>query len=126
MPKAFDITNPPFDRLTPNEVETLRASLDIAYSRPGEAIIAKDALANALYVVIKGTVEERNDADLLALLGPKDSFDSRMLVHGKSGHGFFAREETLCYVIPKKVALDLIQANPRFAAFFYREISQKL
>jgi CBS domain-containing protein len=126
MPKAFDISNPPFDRLTPNEAETLRASLDIAYFRPGEAIIAKDALANALYVVIKGTVEERNDADLLALLGPKDSFDSRMLVHGKSGHGFFARDETLCYVIPKKVTLDLIQANPRFAAFFYREISQKL
>src|SRR6516162_7399 len=126
MPKAFDITNPPFDRLTPNEAETLRASLDIAYFRPGEAIIAKDAIASAFYVVIKGTVEERDDADLLALLGPTDSFDSRALVHGKSGHGFFAREETLCYVIPKKVTLDLIQANPRFAAFFYREISQKL
>jgi CBS domain-containing protein len=126
MPKAFDISNPPFDRLTPDEAETLRASLDIAYFRPGEAIIAKDAFANALFVVIKGTVEERDHADLLALLGPKDSFDSRALVHGKSGHGFFAREETLCYVIPKKVTLDLIQANPRFAAFFYREISQKL
>ncbi len=126
MPKAFDTSNPPFDRLTPNEAELLRASLDIAYFRPGEAIIAKGAMADALYVVIKGTVEERDEADLLALLGPKDSFDSRVLVHGKNGHGFFAREETLCYVIPKKVALDLIQSNPRFAAFFYREISQKL
>src|SRR5262252_7336278 len=126
MPKAFDITNPPFDRLTPNEAETLRASLDIAYFRPGEAIIAKDAIASAFYVVIKGTVEERDDADLLALLGPKDTFDSRALVHDKSGHGFLAREETLCYLIPKKIALDLIQANSRFAAFFYREISQKL
>jgi len=27
MPKAFDETNPPFDRLTPQEVETLRAAL---------------------------------------------------------------------------------------------------
>jgi len=126
MPKAFDINNPPFDRLTPSEAETLRASLDVGYFRPGEAIIVPDGVADAFYVVIKGTVEERDQADLLALLGPKDSFDSRALVHGKSGHGFFAREETLCYVIPKKVTLDLIQANARFAAFFYREISQKL
>jgi CBS domain-containing protein len=126
MPKAFDLNNPPFDRLTPNEAETLRASLDIAYFRPNEAIIAQDVLANAFYVVIKGTVEERDEAGLLALLGPKDSFDSRALVYGQGGHAFFAREETLCYVIPKTVTLKLIQTNSRFAAFFYREISQKL
>ena len=126
MPKAFDLNNPPFDRLTPNEAETLRASLDIAYFRPNEAIIAQDVLANAFYVVIKGTVEERDEAGLLALLGPNDSFDSRALVHGQGGHAFVAREETLCYVIPKTVTLKLIQTNPRFAAFFYREISQKL
>ena len=94
MPKAFDINNPPFDRLTPNEAETLRASLDIAYFRPNEAIIAKDVLANAFYVVIKGTVEERDGAGLLALLGPTDSFDSRALVHGQGGHAFFAQDPT--------------------------------
>ncbi|MBR1128957.1 putative nucleotidyltransferase substrate binding domain-containing protein [Bradyrhizobium iriomotense] len=126
MPKAFDISNPPFDRLTPNEAETLRAALDIAYFSPGEAITRRDAPAEALYVVIKGIVEERSEVDLLALLGPKDTFDSRALVHDHNGHQFFARDETLCYVIPRKVALDLIKANPRFAAFFYREISQKL
>ena len=101
MPKAFDAGNPPFDRLTPQEVETLRAALDIAYFRPGETIIGQDTPADALYVVIKGTIEERNGSDLLALLGPKDSFDSRALVHGKSGHAFIAREETLCYGAPK-------------------------
>jgi CBS domain-containing protein len=126
MPKAFDVNNPPFDRLTPKEAETLRASLDIAYFRPGEAIIAKDAAANALYVVIKGAVEERDEAGLLGLLGPRDTFDCGALVYDKSGHGFFAREETLCYLVPKKVTLELIRANPRFAAFFYREISRKL
>src|SRR5262245_27888548 len=117
MPRAFDINNPPFDRLTQNEGETLRGALDIAYFRPGEAIIGKEAPAEALYVVIKGTVEERGEADLLALLGPKDTFDSRALVHDQDGHQFLARDETLCYVIPRKVALKLIKANPRFAAF---------
>jgi CBS domain-containing protein len=126
MPNAFDASNPPFDRLTSQEVETLRAALDIAYFRPGETIIAQNAPANALFVVIKGTIEERDGSDLLALLGPKDSFDARTLVHGKSGHAFVAREETLCYVAPKNVILGLIQSNPRFASFFYREISHKL
>ena len=126
MPNAFDTSNPPFDRLTPEEAATLRAALDIAYFRPGETVIAQDTPAEALYVVIKGTIEERDDRDLLALLGPKDSFDSRALVHGKSGHAFLAREETLCYVAPKAVTLRLIQSNPRFASFFYREISHKL
>jgi CBS domain-containing protein len=126
VPNAFDANNPPFDRLTSSEVETLRAALDIAYFRPGETIIAQHSSANSLFVVIKGTVEERDGNDLLALLGPKDSFDSRALVHGKSGHAFLAREETLCYVAPKGVTLGLIQSNPRFASFFYREISRKL
>jgi CBS domain-containing protein len=126
MPKAFDATNPPFDRLTSQEVETLRAALDISYFQPGETIIAQDTPANALYTVIKGTVEERDGSGLLALLGPKDSFDSRALVHGKSGHAFVAREETLCYLAPRGTTLGLIQSNPRFASFFYREISHKL
>src|ERR1700756_3497358 len=126
MPKAFDISNPPFDRPAPNEAETRRATLDVGYFRPGEAIIAQDAVADAFYVVIKGTVEERSEADLLALLGPKDTFDSRALVHDHNGHQLLARDETLCYVIPKYLALNLIKANPRFAAFFYREVSQKL
>jgi CBS domain-containing protein len=126
MPNVFDATNPPFDRLTSQEVETLRTALDIAYFRPGETVIAQNAPANALFVVIKGTIEERDGSDLLALLGPKDSFDARTLVHGTSGHAFVAREETLCYVAPKIVILGLIQSNPRFASFFYREISHKL
>src|SRR6266404_164174 len=96
MPNSFDATNPPFDRLTSQEVETLRGALDIAYFRPGETIIAQNAPANALFVVIKGTIEERDGSDLLALLGPKD------------------------------MTLGLIQNNPRFASFFYREISHKL
>jgi len=126
MPNSFDATNPPFDRLTSQEVERLRAALDIDYFRPGQTIIAQNAPANALFIVIKGTVEERDGSDLLALLGPKDSFDSRALVHGRSGHAFVAREETLCYVAPKNVTLGMIQSNPRFASFFYREISHKL
>ncbi|VIO72933.1 hypothetical protein CI1B_45820 [Bradyrhizobium ivorense] len=126
MPKAFDAANPPFDRLTPHEAETLRAALDIVYFRPDEPVIDQGSPSQALFVVIKGTIEERDGTDLLALLGPKDSFDSRALLHGKSGHAFVARDEALCYSAPRHTVLDLIQNNPRFAAFFYGDIARKL
>ena len=38
----------------------------------------------------------------------------------------FAREETLCHLLPRALALKLINRNPRFAAFFYLDISRKL
>jgi len=69
MPNAFDENNPPFDRLTPQEVEALRRALDIAYFRPAEIIIAQGAPADALYVVIKGVVEECAGDEIVALLG---------------------------------------------------------
>ena len=126
MQSGFDAHNPPFDRLSQAEVEELRAVLDIGYFRPGETILARGAAADALHVVIKGSVEARDGGTLNAVLGPKDSFDSRALVHGAAGEDFTAAEETLCFLAPKAVVLGLISRNPAFAAFFYSEISEKL
>jgi CBS domain-containing protein len=126
MPNAFDPHNPPFDRLTEPELARLRSALDIAYFRPNEVIIAEGMPADSLFVVIKGMVEERAADEVVALRGPKDSFDTHALVQGRSRHAFVAREETLCYLLPRAMALDLIQVNPRFGAFFYLELSHKL
>ncbi len=126
MPRAFDAHNPPFDQLTHQEISELRAALDIGYFRPGETIIEQGKPSDYLHVIIKGSVEERDADELEALLGPKDSFDSRSLVHDAAGSHFVAAEETLCYLAPKNVILDLIKRNTGFAAFFYSEISRKL
>lgn len=126
MPQAFDAQNPPFDRLTHTQAAKLRDSLDIGYWGPGETIIEQGKSAEKLHVVIKGSVEERDGDEIEAVLGPKDSFDARALVHGAAGSSFVAAEETLCYVAPKDVVLELIRANSAFAAFFYSELSRKL
>jgi CBS domain-containing protein len=76
--------------------------------------------------VIKGSVEERDGEKIEAVLGPKDTFDSRSLVHGPAGSSFVSADETLCYLVPKAVVLELIAKNTGFAAFFYSEISRKL
>ncbi len=123
---GFDTRNPPFDRLTAEEVEAVRAVLDIGYHRPGEVIVAAGKPSDHLHVVIKGAVEVRLDGALEAVLGPRDSFDSRALVHGAAGEDFQAAEETLCFLIPRETVLRLVAANPAFAAFFYSEVSAKL
>ncbi|WP_431269055.1 DUF294 nucleotidyltransferase-like domain-containing protein [Dankookia sp. P2] len=82
--------------------------------------------AEHLHVIIKGSIEVRDGGTLNAVLGPKDAFDSRALVHGAAGEDFIAAEETLCYLIPRAVVLGLIARNAGFAAFFYSEVSAKL
>ena len=126
MARAFDISQPPFDRLTPSELEAVRTALDIGYFRPGETLIARDGAPDSLFVVIKGQVEEREGAELVSLRGPGDVFDSRALVQGGGSNAFVAREETLCHLLPRDFAIKLINRNPRFAAFFYLDISRKL
>ena len=126
MPHAFDARNPPFDRLDSAEIDKLRAVLDIGYFAPGETIVAADSPAAFFHVVIKGAVEERTGDVADAVLGPKECFDARALLHSKPGASFVAAEETLCYLIPRDLVIELTESNPAFGAFFYSEISRKL
>jgi CBS domain-containing protein len=119
MTQAFDAQNPPFDRLSHDQIETLKASLDIGYFRPGETIVEQGRGSEHLYIIIKGSVEERDGDDIVSVLGPNESFDARALVHGAAGDRFVAAEETLCYLAPKAVVLDLVGRSTGFAAFFY-------
>jgi len=126
MAQGFDAANGPFDRLSPTELEAVRAALDVGYFRPGETIIARGGAPDSLFIVLKGAVEERDGAEIVSLRGPGDAFDSRALVQGGGSNAFVAREETLCHLLPRDVTLRLINQNPRFAAFFYNDISRKL
>ncbi len=126
MAQHFDPRSAPFDRLNAEETDVVRDSLDIAYYRPNETIIASDSAPESLFIVIKGAVEERDGDDLVALRGPGDMFDSRALVQGRSSNAFVAREETLCNLLPRTLTLRLISDNPRFASFFYLDIAHKL
>src|SRR3954463_2066817 len=124
--QGFDALNPPFDRLTNQEIEQLKASLDIGYFRRGEVIVQQGRPSEFLHVIIKGAVEDRAGDTLQAVLGPKDSFDARAVIHGAAGEDFIAAEETLCHRIPQPIVQNLIRRNPAFAAFFYFEVSRKL
>ncbi|MBB4197518.1 hypothetical protein CCR94_22365 [Rhodoblastus sphagnicola] len=126
MSVLLDTAAAPFDRLTPDEAEELQSALDIHYYRPGETILAEGAKPEGLYLVVKGCVEERQQTEPVGMLGPKDFFDARAVVQGASVSAFIAAEETLCAIAPRAELVRLINANPRFGAFFYLDITRKL
>jgi hypothetical protein len=70
MAQPFDANNAPFNRLSLEELGIVRDALDIGYFRPGETIIARDRTPESLFIVIKGSVEERDHDEVVALRGP--------------------------------------------------------
>ncbi|MGO9365298.1 MAG: DUF294 nucleotidyltransferase-like domain-containing protein [Rhodomicrobium sp.] len=124
--QGFDALNPPFDRLTHAETEALRAAVDIGYFAPGSVIVERGGSSEFFHVIIKGAVADKIGEETEALLGSKDTFDSEAAVHGSASASFVALEETLCYLLPRVLILELVQKNQAFAAFFYSELSRRL
>jgi CBS domain-containing protein len=126
MPKAFDFSAPPFDRLRPMEVERVNHVVDVVFFRTGQKIFEAGKLPDHFHVVIKGLVEERDGDEVVAVHESGDGFDSEILVHQATRHDFVVREEAICYALPIEDFLDLTANNPAFAAFFFKDISRKL
>jgi CBS domain-containing protein len=126
VPKAFDFSNPPFDRLTGHELERFKASLDIAFFRKGDTVIRPGEVPESFFVIIKGAIQEVNAGEVVAVHGPNDCFDTSLLVERQSRHAFIVEEEAICYLLPVDELIDLTANNKAFAEFFFRDISLKL
>lgn len=126
MPKAFDFSVPPFDRLSGAELERFKTALDVAFFRRGETIIHAGEVPESFYVVIKGAVHEVDGEGVVAVHGSNECFDSSILIERRSRHDFVVEEEAICYVLPLDDLLDLTANNKAFAEFFYRDITLKL
>lgn len=128
MPKMFDFTAPPFDRLRPREREVVVAALDIAYFRAGDAIIPAETKPEHLYVIIKGHVVERDpDEEIVNTFSAKDAFDAMALIQGAAPpHRFEAAEEVIAYMLPKATFLKLVGENSDFERFYFQSLTERL
>ena len=96
-PTSFDFSASPFDCLDADEQRIVRDSVDIAYFREGETILAPGIKPSHLFVIIKGHVSQFDGDELVATYGPGDSFDGRALVAGRASGRFVASEEVVAY-----------------------------
>ncbi len=124
--KAFISHIPPFDKLQDSELQTVVDAMDIAYFKKGEHLIRQGTSPDALYIIIKGIVQETCDDEMVSVYVSQDSFDAISLLDGSSKNDFFAQEELICYVLPKPLFLNFIQNNDAVKAFYSQDLSKRL
>ena len=125
--ERFDFNHPPFDHLNNTERLMLEKAVDIAFFNDEEIIIRPQQPIEHLYVVIKGLVKEiGSDGEVIALYRARDTFEARALMEGHSQHQFVVQEQALVYTIPKATVLDIMHSSPRFSAYFYTSVAEKM
>ena len=125
MPDSFSFKNPPFDRLNEQERQNLTKSLDIAYYTTDEILINAGESPENLYLIIKGEVKEINGDEVIDFYTSQDTFDAISLIKGKSKNSFVVQEELICYLIPKKLFIELTTKNKSFGQFFSESLAEK-
>lgn len=125
--ERFDFNFPPYEFLANNERASLQSTVDISFFEDEMVIIEANQPVDFLYVVIKGLVREVNDeGEVVGLYRARDTFEARALVEGQTPHRFIVQEEALVYTMPKATITELMESNPRFGAYFYASLADKL
>jgi len=127
---AFNADVLPFNLLDEDEYSLLQDSLDIAYYQASEVIISTGDVPEGLYIILKGCVSELDVKNADQRRGHTfvhytndDYFGAWSALRGSAIHDFIADEETICYILPTKILLDLIYRNPHFGDFFNKNLS---
>jgi CBS domain-containing protein len=127
---AFNTDVLPFNLLDEDEYKILQDNLDIGYYQASEVIISTGDVPEGLYIILKGCVSELDVQSLDKRHGHTfvhytndDYFGGWSALRGSAIHDFVADEETICYILPTKILLDLIYRNPNFGDFFNKNLS---
>ena len=108
MPNAFPFSLSPFDCLNPDERRQVRGSVDIAYFPQQAVILEPGATPSHLFVIVKGYVQQMDEGEVVATLGPDDCFDGRSLVAGRVSSRFVAAQEVVAYQLARQTVIELI------------------
>ncbi|MGA1858730.1 DUF294 nucleotidyltransferase-like domain-containing protein [Azospirillum sp. 11R-A] len=136
MPTAspdFDFGQPPFDLLTGDQRTALAGALDIALYPRDAVLLSREEPTDAMFVVLRGTVQERRGGEVAAVHGPGDRFGLQALygaagagAGGSSARRFVAAEECACHLIPRPALEALSAENPEFGAAIIGDFAQRM
>jgi len=124
--KAFIAGIPPFDRLLDADLERVAQSVDIAYFKEGDVLIEAGVVPESLFIIIKGLVNECNDEEQVSVYTVQDSFNPLALIENTNSNSFVAQEETICYLMPKTIFLNILKRNKSFENFYYQDLTERL
>ena len=124
--KEFLISHHPFDKLTSLQIELCINNIDIGYYPKDTIIISPFQVPVTFYIIIKGEVNEYNNEELTSIYHIDDSFDADSLMYGKTSSIFKVVEDLICYELPKKIFLKLLEENKKFKSFYLQNLSNRL
>lgn len=109
--------HPPFDELPQEAVELAATSIDVRYYKAGEPIVEHGVSSEFWYIVRSGAVEvfRRTDGTLYNRLTPGGYFGEFGLLRYGRARPVQALEDSLIYLVPKQVFLELFDTYETFA-----------
>jgi CBS domain-containing protein len=124
---AFLARFPPFDSLSPEELEAVAAASVPRSYEAGETILVEDALPSEyLYVIEQGAVDLVHQGEVLDVLELGESFAHPSLLTGMApAFTIRAREGSACLLIPREQAL-LVLGRPAGAAYVATSLRRRL
>lgn len=104
---------PPFDELPPERLHDLEGAVRTERFAAGADVLTEDgAPSRFLYVIRQGALEVRHDGRVLDLLGEGELVGELSLITQEPPTATVrAHEDTLCYLIPRLAALEVIGSS---------------
>ncbi|MBA2780733.1 DUF294 nucleotidyltransferase-like domain-containing protein [Billgrantia kenyensis] len=125
-----DLSQPPFSFLDEEGRERVRSGIDLAYFDRDEIILETGQPGEFVFLIHKGEVAELDTTqpgsrERIGHYTAGDLFGAISILNRKSRYRFRAEQESLCYLLPKALFLQLCDDYPPFAEFFQQTLAHK-
>lgn len=124
--EAFLSNIHPFEVLTENQINKCIKHMDIAYYPKGRVLISPEKISNHFFIIIKGSVYEYKEDEVIMDYHQEDSFDANSLIYNETENTFKVHEDLICYELEKTTFLNLIEGNEKFKDFFLNNLVNKI
>ncbi|MFY9087913.1 putative nucleotidyltransferase substrate binding domain-containing protein [Arcobacter aquimarinus] len=124
--KAFISSIHPFQNLTSDQIDDFIDNLDIAYYKANEIVQDEGSSPEFLFFILKGLIQEKQEDEVLSIYSKNEIFDSISLIENYSKNSFVTTEETICYILPRKIFIEVLHENQELENYFFQSISEKL
>ncbi len=115
----------PFEELNQEELHKCIKHMDIAYYPKNAILISPEKIHDHFFIIIKGSVHEMKDGEILMDFHQEDSFDANSLIYSKCKTTFIVHEDLICYELEKNTFLQLLETNLKFKDFFLNNLVNK-
>lgn len=124
--EAFLSNIHPFEVLDKNQINNCIKHMDIAYYPKDSILISPEKISDHFFIIIKGSVYEYKDDEVIMDYHHEDSFDANSLIYNETKNTFRVHEDLICYELEKTTFLKLIEENVRFKDFFLKNLVNKI